>query len=365
MTAPDQPPRTNAWGARLAALGLASLFGALATRGLAAQGAAPPPDRANVAFADEKDADEQDDIAARLEDRLKELGDRVIKELGPAGEEVRKAWDRAVARANETLEEEGFSGEGLREAIDNVRDEVSSALEEGSPIDREVRRALDRIRRELSEIGERSGRDIHETMRRRFLDDRVEKADRKDDDKEKAEDGKARSDKDGHSRTHEQIDEARKEVRELERKLHEAVRRLYVLQRQATREDRPPQGRRRGPGVERQHDSGDNEEAHERHRPSDSDEAESPQSGRGPRRRMPRLDDESFRGRGFGFGRGPLAGPPPGMRPGPDGRQRRDDDRRLRELEEKMDKILKRLDRMNGTDNDEKTPKKSEDEGGV
>lgn len=364
MIAPEKSPRTNAWAAHLAALGLVPLFGAFATGGLAAQTLSPAAHHANVAFADEDNGDEsadadnqkekEKDLAARLESRLKELRDRVVKELGPAGEEVRQVWDRAVSRANESIEQEGLSGDGLRDAINNVRDEISSALEKGGPVDRRVRHALDRLRRELSEAGEESGRDLQESMRRRFHADGNHA-----DEKPKTDDDQAQPErKAGESSTHEQIDAARKEVRELERKLHQAVRQLYVLQRRAAQEDRP-QGRRRGPGEERP-PSPEADDSRDRPRPPDAPEAESAAPERGPRGTT-RRGEESLRGRGLG--RGPNTGPPPGMRPGPEGRrQQLDNDRRFKQLEEKMDKILKQLDRKNDEKKAEKSSKKTEDE---
>lgn len=357
MTAADKPPRTNAWAAHLAALGLVPLFGALAAGGLAAQTVGPRPHDANVAvaFADDgqddgdkpetDDKDKKDDPGTRLESRLRELSDRFVKELGPAGEELRKVWDRAISRANETIEEEGLSGDGLRDAIDSARDEIGSAMEKGSPVDRRVRQALDRLRRELSEAGEESSRDLRESVRRRFHADGDQ-----DDEKPKTDDDQVQHEpKAGESSTHEQIDAARKEVRELERKLHQAVRQLYVLQRRAAQEDRP-QGRRRGP-AEGRRPGPEADESRDRPRPPDAPEAESDRRGREPRE-MPPSGMDRRRG---GMGRGPFGGP----RPGPEIRQQLDNDRRFKALEEKMDKILKQLDRANDGKKAEETSKKT------
>jgi hypothetical protein len=60
--------------------------------------------------------------------------------------------------------------------------------------------------------------------------------------------------------------------------------------------------------------------------------------------------------RGGMMGRGPLGGHGPGFDP----RSQRENERRFKALEEKMDRILKQLDRRHDQDKTEKSPKKTE-----
>ena len=364
MITRNQSPRSNAWAFHVAALGLAPWFGvgASATNGLAAQTSKPSPAYAVVnVIGDDRRDEEEDENDAQLESRAKELGEQIIEDLGPAGEELLKAWDRALTRAGETLKSEGLSGEGLRDALEDIRDEISSALEEGSPAEMHLRQALDRVRGGFSRAGEEFRHEFRETARRDFSSEKGEGHKRGHGD---------RSEKKGGDREEsDRIKEARKEVHELARKLHQAVERLRELRRESGRED----GDQHGPKGEhrRGHDEEDSAKGHEGHHSPEAHKGHEGNRPRGPEREFGR-PGRGPRGegpRGGEFRRGPGRGPGPEGhadhhpdRPGahqPGGPAHRPEELRFRALEEKVDRLIKELDRMKSRGGKEEKPHKT------
>ena len=188
-------PKGLSWIGRLAVMGMAALILPLApswardnptkpgpTRSdqfTAVENTKPRPDvnakresRASAALLarlaaddeDDKKDDKSRDAAKRLEDQAKDLIEKLSKEFGPAGEELRKALKRAVGEVHKSLDKENPSPDDLREALEKAREEVRRALEQGGPVDSELREAWERLRKELREAWDRSRDDIRQVM---------------------------------------------------------------------------------------------------------------------------------------------------------------------------------------------------------
>jgi beta-lactamase regulating signal transducer with metallopeptidase domain len=278
------------------------------------------------------------DAADKLETRLKDLGDKLAKDLGPVGEEIRKALEKAATEVNETLKREGLSGEEMRKALERAREDLRQAFEDGGPVNREAREALEKARKDMRESVDRAREELHQAMRDR-IDEAQESVLQDEQDKDRAAEGGPQA---------EEVAKARREVREMEQQLRRAMRRLEALER---REGRLSRDLRRG-----------REAAPARppvppHPPAAPHAAPAPHPAPAPRApesrpappsppETPTTPEEPGRFQGPGAGPGPRRGPggPPVANPRVE--------RRLRDLEEKMDRLLKELQELKGEKKD-------------
>jgi beta-lactamase regulating signal transducer with metallopeptidase domain len=295
-----------------------------------------------LALKEIQDRDKKDDVedklrdsAERFQDQLKDLIEKLGKEVGPVGEEICKALERAVGEVHKSLEKEGFSAEELGKALERSGDELRKAFESGGKVDEKLRDAIDRSRDEIQGALDRARdtvRDqvegLRESARELTDQDRTERERGRAD----APRGSAREDAERLNR--QELENARREIRQLEQQLRRATRRVEELERRELR--RGPVGRREATP-----------------RPAPSPRPTEPQVEPVPPQ-LPRAPATPAR---------PVRPIPPGSRRvqpparfGPGGGRRApeaDSDRRLRELEDKMDRLLDELKSLK----DEKTPK--------
>ena len=279
-----------------------------------------------------QDGDKKDDIedklrdsAERFQEHVKDLIEKLGKELGPVGEEVRKALKRAVGEVHKSLEKEQFSAEDLGKALEKSGDELRKAFESGGTVDKELREAIDRSREEIQGALDRakeSAKDQVDALRDRARE--LTDQDRTDHERGRREAQEGSAQEDASRLNRQELENARREIRNLEQQLRRATRRMEELERRATR---------RNPAARR--------EPTPRPAPSPTPAAPRvepvpPQPPRGPvaPARPARPAPPSAR-----------RAQPPG-RVGPGGARRApeaDSDRRLKELEDKMDRLLKEL----------------------
>jgi beta-lactamase regulating signal transducer with metallopeptidase domain len=363
-------PRSLSWFGRLAVLGMAALILPLAptwaqnkpakpdqtgiarpkqaeNNKLQAGAAAQREFRASVSLTagvanddeDDKKDEKRREAAKRLEDQASDLIEKLAKDFAPVGEEFRRALERAVGEVHRSLEKENASPDDLRKALEKSQDELRRALEQGGPIDHELREAWERAHREVHDAWERARDDIHQAMR-----DRVETARQREQAKrarERAEQGRERPEHpqpeagggrsaEQETREHRQeVEDTRREIRELEQQLRRATRRLEELdRREARREQRRAPARPRAEGEPPRAPAGPRTKAAPR--PESAPGAPSPPVRPGQRnaRRPP------------GTPGAPGTERPSGPMP------RSDYERRFRNLEDKLNQLLKELQDM-------------------
>ena len=72
-----------------------------------------------VAAADEDERDREDkgrETAERFAEHVKDLVEKLTKELGPVGDELRKILEKSIDEIHETLKKEGATPDDLRKA---------------------------------------------------------------------------------------------------------------------------------------------------------------------------------------------------------------------------------------------------------
>ena len=170
MIARARTPRRLSWAARLGVLGLAALILPLAPT-WAQKPDAPSPERGPDAAAaqardklqqltrelreardelarqplkakaeaddDDDDNDDRPEAADHLENLFKELGETLSKDLGPVGEEVLKALEKATREVTDALGKEGIISKDLRQALERAGDELRQTFKEGGPLDKQ------------------------------------------------------------------------------------------------------------------------------------------------------------------------------------------------------------------------------------
>lgn len=295
------------------------------------------------------DEDEKSrEAAKRLEDQARDVVEKLTKEFGPVGDEFRKALERAVGEVHKSLEKENPSSDDLRQAFEKSQDQLRRALEQGGPIDRELREALERSRKELRDAWEHAREDIRQVMR-----DRIEVA--RERQREQANPARERPERaqpeprrgasdEAEAREHRQeVENARREIRALEEQLRRANRRLEELDRRETRRDaRRPVAR---PRAEAQ--------------PPRSPAAPSAQPT--PRSESTPASPSTPARPGQRNARRPNAPPgAPGSERTPGLVPRSDYERRFRNLEDKLNQLLKELQDMK-RDQRSKTSAKADD----
>jgi beta-lactamase regulating signal transducer with metallopeptidase domain/F0F1-type ATP synthase membrane subunit b/b' len=273
MIARARTPRGLSWAARLGVLGLAALILPMAPT-WAQKPDAPNPDRAPdgaAALARDKlqeltrelreardelsrqrlkpKAEAEDDDnrpdADHLENLFKELGETLSKDLGPVGEEILKALEKATREVSDALGKEGIISKDLRQALERAGDELSQTFKEGGPLNEQARDAAEKARQDMRQAVEKAREEIREAVRDRV--DKTREAARQglqSQPGEKSQDDAPAAEADGSSRPGD-VEQARREVRKMEQELRQAMRRLEAIQR---REQRQSRGSRRGPG---------------------------------------------------------------------------------------------------------------------
>ena len=266
---------------------------------------AQEPDEADAPYPEAAAADEGPDVekdaAERLGAHLSDLADQIRKDAGPVGEEIRKALEAAASTVNDTLKKEHLSAEDLRDAFDRASDELRRAFREGGPVDRETRDAWEKAREELRRALDEANADARKALRDRYDIERDQFLD---------------EDEEPEAGASDELTKARREVRELRDRLRDAARRLGELERREFRERRESRERRVRP-------------------PSPPAPPEAPAPPEPPSRPSPPNEPDRA---GPGPRRGPGFGPGPGL-----GGLMSRHERRIRELESKMDQILDEL----------------------
>ena len=287
---------------------------------------APKDDDAKAKNDDDK-AEKARDAAERFHEQLKDLLEKLGKELSPVAEEVRKSLEKAVGEVHKSLEKEGLSPDDLSKALDNSYEGLRKAFEGGGPVDKELREAIEKARKDVQEAFDRTRGDVDdqvESLRQRSRELRDRAREEYGRARDQARQG-ARRDREGESDRSE-LEAARREIRELEQQLRNATRRLEELEQRESRRNTAPQ--------------------RERNPEPDSRPRAEPAPVRDPA--VPRTPARP--------GRPNIRRPLPPIRPVPGGIRRgplSENDARLRELEEKMNRLLKELENLKG----EKNPK--------
>jgi beta-lactamase regulating signal transducer with metallopeptidase domain len=279
---------------------------------------------------DDDDDDAKDEksreAAERFEKHVRDLIGKLVDEIGPVADEVRKAVERSVDEIRKSLDKEDLSTDDLRRALERGHDEMRRSFESGGSIDKEAREAWERARNELGEAWDRVREDLREVVRderegvrerRRELLDRARVARERARAEAQAERERLRA-RSGAETGRDDLESARREVQELRQQLERATRRLDELQRRQMESQR---SRRLVPNAET---------APAPRSPGAPAAPETPARPAQPGMRRLRPN---------------VAPGGPGLRrfaPGPE------NDRRLRELEDKMDRLLKELEGLKG-----------------
>jgi beta-lactamase regulating signal transducer with metallopeptidase domain len=315
-------PKGLSWAGRLAVLGLTMLLLPLAPSWGQKSDAESKQDEG-------RREDKSRATAERLESRVKELIDRLTKELGPVGEEIRKTLEKSIDEIHETIKKEGLTADDVRKAVEKSHNEIRKAFEKGGPINRELRESIEQSRRDMREEWERARGELRSEMRQRLESRRQQERVR---DMEK-------DDAQPNNEAREELEKARNEVRALEQQLRQANRRLVELQRRMMPGGRG--GRRMEAPAARVAPDRAPEDQPARREAS----PRSPRTDAEPARRVnPPEGGEP----GFPAGRRSPGGGEPGF---PAARRRLPEapqgpgvnEKRLRELEQKLERVLKEL----------------------
>jgi hypothetical protein len=288
---------------------------------------------------DDKDDDKKEektrDAAERLQEQLKDLIAKLGKELSPVAEEVRKALEQAVGEVHKSLEKDGLSAEELGKALERSQENLRKAFEGGGPVDKELREAIEKGRKDMEEAFDRARGDAQdqvESLRQRSRELRDQARENFDRARGEAE---RRLSRDGDEQPNrDELESARKEIRDLQQQLERATRRFGELQRREWR--RNPVRR---PEPNPQPEPRPQNPATPRAEPATPEAPKEPAAPATPARPNARRPSAPIR-------------PAPGVgRRGP----QTENDRRLHELEDKMNQLLKELKNLK----EEKNPKES------
>ncbi len=257
---------------------------------------------------DDDKGEKASEAMERLQEKVKELLDKLGKELSPVAEEVRKTLEQAVGDIHKSLEKEGLSPDDLRKAFDKAQQDLRKAFEGGGAVDKELREVIEKTRKDVQEAFDRTRGDVQNQV------DGLRPRSRESTEEEPRDKGRYRDVEKEPS--HNALDSARQEIRNLEQRLRAATRRLELLEQRESRGGSPSR------------------------RPEPKGTAPAPVSPRIEtlRPQIPARPPTAETGRGRGRG---------GMM----GRPQSENDRRLRELEDKMNLLLKELERLKGNKN--------------
>ncbi len=303
---------------------------------------------------DGSDSRKDKDVADHLERLLKDLGERLSKDLSPVGEEILKSLDKAAKEVSEALDKEGIISKDLRQVLEKARDEMHEAFKEGGPLNKQARDAAEKAREDMNAAVEKAREELREAVR-----ERAEKA------REAAREGLLSRSKEQDEPPAADADvsgkpgdaaQARKEIRQLELQLRQALRRLQAIERRDQRLSRDQRRSSGGPPA-----------------PPASPRPAAPPEAPGARPEPPAKFEAPTPPAELRVHRRPDG--PPGGGPGPDmsgpGMTGRPGgpavlnprvERRLRDLEDKMDRLLKELESLKGEKKDKDKEKKDSEE---
>ena len=184
-----------------------------------------------------KDAAAQEEkgreTAERFEEHVKDLIDKLAKEVGPVGEELRKILERSIDEIHETLKKDGVTTEDVRKSLEKSHNELRKGLEKGGSVNKEFRGAVEKSRRDLQQEWERARSDLRMAMRDRVQRQR-ERAEEAEKDAEKPKDAPTK-DAAEIDKERAELEKARAEIRALQQQLQQATRRFSELQRRTMR----------------------------------------------------------------------------------------------------------------------------------
>ena len=106
--------------------------------------------------------------AERFEAHVKELIEKLTKELGPVGEELRKTLEKSIDEIHETLKKDGVTSDDVRKALEKSHNEMRKAFEKGGSVNKELRESMEKSRRDLQEEWERARNELRSAMRERL-----------------------------------------------------------------------------------------------------------------------------------------------------------------------------------------------------
>ncbi len=122
---------------------------------------------------DKTKSDDGREAAERIEKQLKDLVEKLGKDVSPVKNEVRKALERAVNEIHQSLQKEGLTPDDLRRAMEKSREELRRSFQRGGPVEKEMREAAERARNEMREAMERGRQEaerVREEMRRQMAE---------------------------------------------------------------------------------------------------------------------------------------------------------------------------------------------------
>jgi beta-lactamase regulating signal transducer with metallopeptidase domain len=350
-------PKGLSWAGSFIVLGLAALILPLAPSwanddaSAAAQdsrienvGDREMPERSDGDDDDDDDDDkpglkEKEELVDGLEERLKELIGKLTKELTPAAQELGKAVEKAVGEVQKTLEKDNLTGEEIAKTIDRSLLEVRKAFETDGPVNKELRDAIERSRDEIREAMEEARDEIAKAAKSQAESLRKEAEALADREASKLDELKSRMENDQAGRgdgeqDRQEVESARREIRELEQQMRRATRRLEELQQR--REGRRGGGARRPTPPARPEppkaDSPDAPKPPATPAPPDAPKPAAPAPPAPPATPTPA-------GRPFGVRSRRPVPPPAGRRAAP----RENNDERIHQLEKKMNELLEEL----------------------
>ena len=200
----------------------------------------PPPKPQDDDKADRRKDYTKDDqghtTSERLEQRVKDLLVIIHREMGPYYDEVQKALEKSVDDLHKALEKENVSVDDLKKSLEKSYEEIRQALAKGGPVDKELREAWERSRRELRDKWLKSREEMRQDLRDRVESARRWQRESARDARKSRDQGKAEPDRGTDAKSQDkpgqdELDNARREVRELQQQLLRAGRRLMELQR--------------------------------------------------------------------------------------------------------------------------------------
>jgi hypothetical protein len=292
----------------------------------------------------EVDDDEDNDrmeASSRLQRLLKDLGEKLSKDIGPLSEEVSKALEKSAKEVSEAIEKNGVISKELREALKRARDELHDAFKEGGSFNQEAREALEKARKDMSESVEKVRQELREAARKR-ADEAREAAQERLRSLTKEKDEEVAQEAAGGEKSNE-VEQARHEVRQIEQQLRRAIRHLEAIERH---EQRLAQGLHHGPAVP------PNSQA----RPKPLETPDGPES----RSTSPPASETSGSPAGLRPSHRPDGAPGATRGPAPSVASPRVE-RRLRDLEAKMDRLLKEMESLKGDKTEKPKSEKDED----
>jgi beta-lactamase regulating signal transducer with metallopeptidase domain len=274
------------------------------------------------------------ETAERFEEHVKDLIDKLMKELGPVGEELCNILEKSVDDLHETLKKEGIAPDDLRKALEKSHNEMRKSLEKGGSVNKELRETVEKSRRDLQEEWERARNDLRMAMRDRVQPRRQqERVDEAKKDADQADSAKKEAEEIEKERA--ELEKVRSEVRALEQQLRQATRRLGEMQRRTMQ--------RRGPGGRR----GDVPSGRVAPGRAPADQPSQPQAGpRPPRSPGAPAAPASPRRVEPPVGRQPVAPRRPQVERERPSTEQQEYDKRLRNLDDKLEELLKEVKKL-------------------